>query len=487
MLLIRTIVYLLSFLQWSLLSFASTPIYIGLLVNTFNKNNSSSSDGQQELQAFLMGLEELNLGSNYHIKFVISNAYGHFDSAQATLNMVKNSFNGQRVHAIISALPDKESLSTLLMLEDEKILTVVTSAQSEEMSSGKDFPHKLRLPASASYDGFVLQRLIHDYFEYDKVAIFFSADRNSVDNSLNFLKKRNGRSFEVLSEHELDANEDDYSHLIKEAKHSGATVFAFFMEAFPCAKLLIQGYKLGLFTENVGQIIFTIEKCSGAELIEEFHSDFPEYVPQIPKLMRGIIGIRYNPLYSLEYYQKGQQFMSNFKSRTSTNNCQNNVLTGKWTGTQVTTTVGNVKDDNGANAKFLYKYNSSSPCTGLDYSLFNAKNLYEFTPYVYDGVKLLGALYRKLLIDENKLLPNITADLMMEAAFKLPEYEGATGTIKIFDGVEAEKVKYNGLYGYGDREVGHMFQITNYNAKLNKIVDVGRMDNGKLFSFAMIK
>ena len=465
-------------LQWSLVS-ASTAIHIGLLVNTYNENHSSNEEGQQELQAFLMGLEEVDLGANYHLEYVLSNAHGHFHSAQATLNMVQNAFNGNDVDVVISALPDIESLSTLLMLEEEKIVTIVTSARSEEMSSGRDFPHKLRLPASASYDGFVLHHLIHDYFNYDKVAIFFSADRNSVDNSLNFLKKRNGRKFHVLSEHELDANEDDYSELIMEAKHSGATVFVFFMDVYPFAKLLIQGYNLGLFAENAGQIIFSIEKCAGAELIKEIELDFPEYIPQIPKLMKGIVGIRYDPKYPLKHYQKGQQFMSNFKNRTATNNCQNNIVTGKWKGTQNSTKVGHVRDDNGA--KYLYKYNSTSSCTGLDYSVYDANNLYEFTPYVYDGIKLLGTLYRKLLIDENRTLSTLNADLLMEAAFELPEYEGVTGNIKIFDGVEAEKVKYNGLYGYGDREVGHMFQITNYNVKQNKFVDVGRMDNGDAF------
>jgi hypothetical protein len=73
-----------------------------------------------------------------------------------------------------------------------------------------------------------------------------------------------------------------------EAKHSGATVFVFFMDVYPFAKLLIQGYKLGLFAENAGQIIFSIEKCAGEELIKEIESD-PEYIPQIPKLLKGII------------------------------------------------------------------------------------------------------------------------------------------------------------------------------------------------------
>lgn len=102
-------------------SSASTPIYIGLLVNTFNDDKSGNKNGQQELQAMLMGLKDVNLGPNYHMEFVLSNAHDHFDAAQETYSMVTSAFGGKGVHSTISGLPDKESLITLQMLEGKLI------------------------------------------------------------------------------------------------------------------------------------------------------------------------------------------------------------------------------------------------------------------------------------------------------------------------------------------------------------------------------
>ena len=80
--------------------------------------------------------------------------------------------------------------------------------------------------------------------------------------------------------------------------------------------------------------------------------------------------------------------------------------------------------------------------------------------------------------DEEYQLANIDASVMREAAFSLKEYEGVTGKIKLFDGVEENHVKHNGLYGYGDREIGHMFNIMNFHTKENKFVKVGQLDHG---------
>ena len=435
----------------------STPIHIGILVNTFDEDHTINEDGQQELQSFLMGLEDVNLGPDYHFEFVLSNAHGQFDSAKETYDMVNSAFNG-KVHSVISAVPDKESLITLQMLEDEKILTIITGAESEEMSSGIDYPDKLRLVASASYDGIIMQQLIHEGFDYNNVAIFFTTDRNSVGNSMNFIKVKKGRKFHILSENEIDAYDDDYSHFIHSAKESGATVFVMFMDSFPCAKLLIQGYELGLFSENARQVIFTVEKCSGEELIQSIKDDYPEQIPNIPKLLKGVIGIKYDPLYTLRHSKKGQEFMARFKSSPATTDCnraynQSNSPTGMPT----TKVVGTATDDNGA--KFLYKDNATSTVCGLDYSTYNPTNIYKFTPHVYDGVHLLESLYRKLLINQNKSLSSIGAKNMMEAAFDLPEYEGVTGNIKIFNGIEEVSVKHNGFYGLGDREIGKLNHI----------------------------
>ena len=431
----------------------SIPIHVGILVNTFNKDHTINKDGQQELQSFLMRLEDVNLGPGHHFEFVLSNAHGFFNSASQTYTMVNTAFNGT-VHAVISALPDKESMITLQMLEDEKILTIIASAGSEEMSSGIDYPYKLRLVASEAYDGIVMQQLIHDGFDYNKVAIFFTTDRSSVGNSMNFIKVRSGRKFHILSENELDAYDEDYSEYINSAKESGANVFVMFMESLPCAKLLIQGYKLGLFSENARQVIFTIEKCSGEELIQSIKDDYPEQIPNIPKLLKGVIGIRYDPRYTLTHSQKGKDFMSKFKSRPATNNCSQYYQTGLWTGSVQNTTVGAATDDNGM--KLLYRDNATSTVCGLDYSTYNPTNIYEFAPHVYDSVHLLESIYRKLLISEGKNLNAIGAENMMEAAFSLPEYEGVTGNIKIFNGIEEVSVKHNGLYGRGDREIGNI-------------------------------
>ena len=188
-----------------------------------------------------MGFEETrnfvnSTGAVHHFEFVLRHAYGYVDAARETLELIDS-----HVHSVISALDNTEAISTLLMTEEEEILTIVAAAQSEEMSQGLHHPYKLRLPASESYDGTILNHLVHEHLEYVKVSIFFTTDTESIHNSLNFLKVRDGRKFHILSEHEIEENETDFSDAILHAKEAGANVFVIFSHVETCAGLLIQG------------------------------------------------------------------------------------------------------------------------------------------------------------------------------------------------------------------------------------------------------
>ena len=91
-------------------SISSIPINIGVLINTFDKNNDQSIEGQQLLQSFLIGLEEAtSLLPDYHFQFALSSAYGHFHAASETLKLVEEAFNTDGIHSCISALPNVEA------------------------------------------------------------------------------------------------------------------------------------------------------------------------------------------------------------------------------------------------------------------------------------------------------------------------------------------------------------------------------------------
>jgi len=104
------------------------------------------------------------------------------------------------INAAIITSENNKAIQMYNIFEEQSIPVVITHAMAAEMSKGSDFPAKIRVAPSESYDGLLLQKLLYNDFGYRKIGIFHTDDVASTGNVLNFLKLRHGK---VQSKHNL--------------------------------------------------------------------------------------------------------------------------------------------------------------------------------------------------------------------------------------------------------------------------------------------
>ena len=265
-------------------------------------------------------------------------------------------------------------------------------------------------------------------------------------------------------------------------KEANPNVYVFFMDIDTCVQILIQGYELGLFKADDDQIIFVSNTCRGQDMINHIHVKYPSYISQIPKLMKGIIGIHHNPLFSVQYTTEGQAFMTKFQQRQSIVDC-NTQLNTHWNGSTTQIKAGQVVDDNVPHYEHLFRRNSSSNvCKNVNFGSLSVSNLWEYAPYVYDATIVLAKAYHQVLEVDNVTLNQVTDEMLTKAVCGLPMFNGVTGEVAFFNGVgDNISDDQSVLHGKGDREVGLDYNIENYNAKVQEFVRVGHIDHESTF------
>jgi ABC-type branched-subunit amino acid transport system substrate-binding protein len=106
-----------------------------------------------------------------------------------------NDVGTKHINAVISTVDNKRTMQMYHILEEQSIPMVVTYAMAAEMSKGSDYPAKIRIVPSESYDGVILQKMLYEDFGYRKIGIFYTADVASTGNVLNFVKLRHGKVY----------------------------------------------------------------------------------------------------------------------------------------------------------------------------------------------------------------------------------------------------------------------------------------------------
>jgi len=288
-----------------------------------------------------------------------------------------------------------------------------------------------------------------------------------------------------LTQHQINVDVKDHSKAIKIAKEANPNVYVFFMDVDSCVQVLIQGYHLGLFKSNDDQIIFVSNTCTGEDMIKHINIKYSTYVSQIPQLMKGIIGIKHDPLFSVQYTAEGQAFMTSLRQRQHITSCSTQIHTS-WNGSTSLTRAENVVDDNSPHSEYLFRRNSTSKsCSNVDFGSLqqDTSDLWDYAPYVYDATMVLAKAYHKVLEVDNVPLNNVTASILTDAACSIPLYKGVTGEIQFFNGIDThtEVDDSSVLYGKGDREVGFDFHLENFNSKAQAFVKVGHMDHESMF------
>lgn len=104
-----------------------------------------------------------------------------------------NDIGTRPINAAIITSENYKAIQMYNIFEEQSIPVVITHAMAAEMSKGSDFPAKIRVVPSESYDGLLMQKLLYNDFGFRKIGIFYTDDVASTGSVLNFLKLRQGQ------------------------------------------------------------------------------------------------------------------------------------------------------------------------------------------------------------------------------------------------------------------------------------------------------
>lgn len=256
------------------------------------------------LEAFLMAIEELQVYFDVSGLTLEPAIYtGQADYSDIAAN---DYFNGvyaaYKLHGIQSDFPFIASSDALSLEGFAKVTkswgltNILATSREADFSDYQTYGNTLRMVASNSFGGRVIADVL-DYFKWKRIAVFHSADTESVQTCQHIRDALNG-SEQILFDHSvIDSSTFDYTSLLKQAQKSGATVFVFLVDTASTAQLLHYGSEIGLFNE-LTQVISS-EYCGTDELLDYFR-DIMNLTPDvIERNLLGFLTLKYNPRLSL--------------------------------------------------------------------------------------------------------------------------------------------------------------------------------------------
>jgi hypothetical protein len=215
---------------------------------------------------------------------------------------------------------------------------------------------------------------------------------------------------DFLTQLVVDPTKIRFRKILLEAKDTGAQVFFIFADAATTARLMEQGYYLGVFHENT--IIFGGYENSGPAIFKYFTPGAP-----VEQIMKGYFGIERIPNYSVTNTLIGQQFIAAWQSQTATYSPQGYC--------------SNATDLEG-NSLLQRNVSGSIQCAGYNFSTFNASMFLPAAPHTYDAVYAAAYGLHSLLYNAGR--PNITTDALGTELKVNVSFYGTTGLIE-FDSV----------------------------------------------------
>ena len=304
------------------------PIDIGGLFNAFDIQGRNSSAGAQRLAAFLMAVREINdkhdgvhddILPGHYLRIRVSGAHGYLGAVQASAKM---EFSNPSPIAVISALPDTETICATQMLEYLDTISMSCTATSSELSKGQDFPYKVRTVASESFVGNVLQSALYVHMGIRRVVIFSTSDYFSSQSLISFTTGEYGK-FEILAEYVLEDGLADYAEAINGAISTGGLVFVLLTDPETTAVLLVQGNQMGLF--GSGRSVFCHDFSIGPETKDLITDIDPSRDPGV--YLKGVTAFEFRPLFPVLHHSEGKEFLRRWSKQNSTllPNCSNEV------------------------------------------------------------------------------------------------------------------------------------------------------------------
>lgn len=412
-----------------------------------------------------MALNEINYHNDgqaddllpgYVFKTSLSSPYDFYGTIESTMKLNRDSFKNSGdttipvtggIDCAVGAVDTARTMASNLMFDHYRTVQVSSIASGAELSVGTNYPRKLRTMPSLSFPGMVLQDIIYSHFGYRRVTVFCTNDFFASRAAWDFSDGTFG-AIELLSFHQVVSGTTDYAKEIAAAKTAGSLVFVLFMSAADAGTLVVQGRKSGLFRE--GTILFGHESIISADTANTILQIEP--AADVAALLKGFIGVKFDPSYTTKYTPQGQAFLERWKNQAQAP-CNN--------------------DKDGDGDFFINSIGGlGQVCLTLDFANVAPDSSAVLT---YDAVYALARGLHTVLVTDGVPISALNGDILMKAMLKV-SFTGASGLVEFFDGVQPDASVSDDLYGRGDREAGLTYGIYNFDPASKAFVPVGRWD-----------
>ena len=287
------------------------------------------------------------------------------------------------------------------------------------------------------------------HYHYSRIVIFYV---NNIYGSsvLDEFTHHTDCEFNVLGMYTFSYDRTDFRKEIMQAKELNAQIFLLaFDDSVMASKLVEQGYDLGLFRQSTQ--LFGTEAVSSPNLWKSFKNK-----ENTAAIMKGFIGIQYDPSYSTRTSSVGLKFIDKFRKLPSIGGATNSCYVDK-------SGIFSVQS--------IPKFTA---CYNLNFSAFAAdgSDIHPYAPHAYDAVYGLAHAMNHLL-EVNRALTLNDEDLMNSFVdSNVVNFEGVTGRFEIMPGSDDYPYETR-----GDREIGVAYKLYNYNAEAEDIVFVGKFSD----------
>lgn len=418
-------------------------------------------DGVQYLAAFLMAVNDINnkndgihdeLLPKTKLKYAVRSSTGAFiDNVKDAIALSTRVFNGSGICGCVGGADNDASNAIAQIFNGFKIDQVAYGSTGSFLSYAIPFPYYFRTCSDDAFQGYAIASVMALHYKWEYVSTFTTTDSYGTDGFLQFTQRATQLGMNILSIHQFRPGQADLTSQIQKAKETGSRIFFIFMNGNDAGNLLTQGYRLGLFKE--GTQIFGSDQLFSQNTINSIGSDVA-----IQTVLKGALALRQS--FSYTHIPAYNDFVRRWKA-------QNNTITRVTSGGSVQETCHDQTDDDGN--FYLYKGTTTDQngamvqmCAGLEFSkeftAADGSDISPFAPFAYDATIALAAGLHKTIYTNGKKTNWNGDDLNFGMTYNFST-TGVTGPITFRLGDSTG-------YGFGDREVGTVFDILNFDPTL---------------------
>ena len=287
------------------------------------------------------------------------------------------------------------------------------------------------------------------HYQYTQVVIF-AVNNVYGTGAVSEMNNQAYCNWNILALYSFSPERTDFRKEIQQAKGINVQVFMLVFDNPAMAGMLVeQAYDLGLFRQ--GTQLFGTEAVTSSQLWNSFQNK-----DNTAAIMKGFIGIKYDPSYSTRTTNVGRNFIQKFRNLPSIGGATNSCYVDK-TGSF---SVGTIK-------KFTV-------CHKLNFSSFaiDGSDIYPYAPHAYDAVYAIAHALNEML-EVNRAL-TLDASTLVSKFFDptVVNFQGVTGDFAITSGSSVYPFERK-----GDREVGFTYKIFNYDTVAEDLVLVGKFSD----------